>query len=423
MSAPERIAIIGTGIAGMACGYFLHKRYDLTFYEKNFYIGGHTNTVCVDEDGTEIPIDTGFMVYNEITYPNLTRLFRELEVSTKPTSMSFSVQHVPSGLEFCGNSIRGLFSQRRNFLRPSFLRLLHQISRFNKESVQVLDDDSYASCTLQEYVQTKQYGSDFLDKYLIPMSSAVWSTPRDQMLEFPASTLVRFFHNHGFLGLNTQHPWRTIAGGSRNYRQKLIAPFQTRIRMNRGATGAFRNEKGVTVADSTGAKESFDKIIFACHADQALQILGDPNEQETRLLHAFQYQKNLATVHTDSSVMPRSQRAWSSWNYRMEQNGHPELSASTIYYMNSLQQVSDKRHYFVSVNDPGKVRDEAVIRQIEYEHPVFSIKAIKAQKELQRLNDNGKTYFCGSYFKYGFHEDGLNSAIEVCKRLKGDAWA
>lgn len=414
-----RIAVIGTGIAGMGCGYFLHRDNELTFYEQNPYVGGHTNTIVVQESERPVYIDTGFMVYNEGTYPNLTRLFRELQVPSMPTSMSFSVQHVPSGLEFCGSGISGMFAQRKNLLSPSFMSLLGQIHRFNKESVGILEDIRYSTYSLNEYVRERGYGEEFLHKYLIPMSSAVWSTPPDRMLGFPAMTLVRFFKNHGFLGLDCQHTWRTIVNGSQAYREKLIAPFRGKIYTNRAAVKVVRDGTRVTVRDSQGGAQTFDKVILACHADQALRLLENPTGAETRLLSEFKYQNNRVALHTDACVMPKTRRAWSSWNYRIEMNGDGSLHPSTIYYMNSLQKVSDRRDYFVSINDSGKVDPGRVLLNLEYEHPVFSLGAIRAQRDLTQLNWNGHVYFCGSYFKYGFHEDAFASALDLCRNITG----
>ncbi|HSP06856.1 MAG TPA: FAD-dependent oxidoreductase [Acidobacteriota bacterium] len=414
----ESIAIIGTGIAGMACGHFLHRRCAVTFYERNDYIGGHTNTVTVTENGREIPIDTGFMVYNEVTYRHLTALFRELDVPTKNTSMSFSVQHVPSGLEFSGSGLNGLFAQRRNLLRPSYYSLLRQIHRFNTECLEVLEQEKYREYTLFRYVSEKGYGDDFLKRYAVPMSSAVWSTPPDAMLQFPAFTLVKFFQNHGFLGLNTQHQWKTVVGGSRTYRDRLIAPFRDRIHTRRAAVRVGHANGRAVVVDSQGHRAFYDRVILACHADEAFALLESPTPREQELLRPFRYQKNRATLHMDASVMPHTRRAWSSWNYRIgarPENGR--TATSVIYWMNSLQHVSQTQDYFVSIDDPGWVRPEMVLRTIDYEHPVFSLEAIRAQKSLGELNASGPIYYCGSYFGYGFHEDALASAVELCRGL------
>jgi len=413
----KSIAIIGTGIAGMACGHFLHPRYDLTVYERNDYAGGHTNTVLVSEEGRTIPVDTGFMVYNEVTYPELTKLLAALNVETKPTSMSFSVQHVPSGLEFCGSGLNGLFAQRKNLVKPRFWKLLWEINRFNAEAPKILDDPKYEDYSLKTYAEEMGFSREFLDKYLIPMSSAVWSTPADTMLDFPAVTLVRFFKNHGFLGLDTQHPWRTVTGGSRMYRDKIIRPFRDRLFVNRPAVRVSRQNGKAQVTDKSGQTVEYDGVIFASHGDETLALLADPTPREQALLSPFRYEKNIATLHTDASVMPRTRAAWSSWNYRSELNRRGESVASTIYWMNSLQGVSDKHDYFVSINDPGRIQPLKIIQTIDYTHPIFSVDAIRAQKELPQLNENGVTYFCGSYFRYGFHEDALISAIAVCKKL------
>jgi len=417
------IAIIGTGIAGMGCGHFLHRNHDVALFEQNEYVGGHTNTVTVDEEGTPIPIDTGFMVYNEVTYPHLTRLFGELGVPTMETSMSFSVQHVPSGLEFSGSGLNGLFGQRRNLFSPSFYRLLRNVSRFNKEASEILDDPRYLDYTLDRYVAEKGYSADFLHRYLIPMSSAVWSTPPDKMLNFPAMTLVRFFKNHGFLGLDTQHQWRTVSGGSRVYRDLMIAPFKDKIHVRTPVRRVLRQAEQVVVETSDGSRRLFDKVIFASHADQTLAILGDATEHEHRLLDKFKYQTNVATLHTDTCVMPGNRRIWSSWNYRIITDADGRVRPSTIYYMNSLQKVSRKKDYFVSIDDPGTVRPDRILKTITYEHPLYTPQAAAAQRELASLNENGPVYFCGSYFRYGFHEDALASAIQLCERIiGGNVW-
>lgn len=416
-----RLAIIGTGIAGLGCAYFLRSKFDCTLFEQNDYAGGHTNTVTVDEDGRTIPIDTGFMVYNEVTYPHLTRLFKELNVRIKPTSMSFSVQHKPSGLEFNGSSFNHLFAQRRNLLNPRFLRMLLQIDRFNREAVKALNDPKFEEMTLKKYVDEKNYGDDFLRFYLVPMSSAVWSTPPELMFEFPAITLIRFFHNHGFLGIQTQHPWLTVEGGARNYVAKMSEFFKGKIRLNQKVKRVFRESDKVKIV-TDGGEERYDKVIFACHADQGLSILGDDAaNEERRLLGEFKYQTNSALLHTDASVMPETRFAWASWNYRI---GHGE--SSTHYWMNNLQGVSERVNYFVSLNDPGTIHPQKIIKTISYEHPLFSLGTIRAQKELPSLNrvsENQTIYFCGSYFKYGFHEDALTSSLELCRTiLKESIW-
>jgi predicted NAD/FAD-binding protein len=338
----EKIAIIGTGIAGMGCGHFLHQDYDISLFEQNNYIGGHTNTVTVDEAGTPVHIDTGFMVFNFQTYPNLCKLFDEIKAPIKKTDMSFSVQHVPSKLEYCGSGFNGLFAQRKQLFSLKHWKMLLQIGRFNEQSIKILDDPKYQNHTLGEYIREFGFGEDMLWKYLVPMSSAVWSTPMELMLGFPAVSLIRFFYNHGFLGLNTQHQWYTLDGGSRMYRDILIKPFQEKIQIGRAAVSVKKEANGVSVLLSDGTTELFDKVIIATHGDQALGLLEEPSVLQDKLLSKFKYQKNIATLHTDESIMPQNRLTWSSWNYRIEatENG---LQPSIIYWMNQLQGVSKKK--------------------------------------------------------------------------------
>lgn len=408
-----RTAIIGTGIAGMGCGHFLPPTDDITFYEQLDYVGGHTNTVTVDEDGKPVYVDTGFMVFNYQTYPNLCKLFEQIKAPVKKTDMSFSVQHIASGLEYSGSSVNHLFAQRRNLFSPSYIRMLMQIARFNKESVRILDDPKYANHTIGQYIREGGFGEDMLWKYLVPMSSAVWSTPMQQMLDFPAVTLIRFFYNHGFLGLHTQHQWYTLDKGSQSYREILIAPFRNRIHINRKAVKVTRMPNGkVTVHAADGTAQEYDRVILACHGDQALALLAAPTNMEQQVLSAFKYQYNKAVLHTDEQTMPVKKLAWSSWNYRIE-NEQP----STIYWMNQLQGVSEKKNYFVSINPHANLNASKIIKEIDYEHPLFDLVAIEAQSALPQLNADGPVYFCGSYFKYGFHEDAFTSAVHLCSQL------
>lgn len=419
----KKIAIIGTGISGMAAGYFLRNDYDITFFEKNGYAGGHTNTLMVDEDGDQISMDSAFMVYNEVTYPNLTRLFHELQVETCDTNMSFSVQHLPSGLEYCGTGLNGLFAQRRNIVNPMHYKMLMDISRFNKESIEVLDNNKYTHYSLEQYFKEKQYGRAMLDKYLIPMSSAVWSTPVDNMLQFPIATLVQFFKNHGFLGMDTQHQWRTVVGGSRNYRDKILKYFEGKVLTNTPITAIRREKEGIKLKDASDQVYSFDKAIIASHADQTLQLLVDATAEERSVLKMFPYLANRATLHADASIMPKCRGAWSSWNYRMRQTGE-DIKTTTIYHMNSLQNVSQKKDYFMSINELGEINPDKVIWERTYYHPLYTMQSIDGQRRLEALNDNGQIYFAGAYFKYGFHEDGLNSGINVARKILGrEVWS
>ncbi len=339
--------------------------------------------------------------------------------------MSFSVQYRPLNLEFSGSSLNHLFAQRRNLFNPRYIRMLLNINRFNREAVDALENPAYEEYTVLRYVTERRYGDDFLNAYLIPMSSAVWSTPPEKMLSFPARTLIRFFHNHGFLGLHTQHPWRTVTGGARSYVQKMTAGWRDKIRLNAAVSGVRRREGRVEVTLEDGSRRAFDRAIIASHADQALRMLSDPTPLERGLLSAFKYQYNKTLLHSDASVMPRTKRAWSSWNYAADRAADGSVKPSVHYWMNSLQDLPGREQYFVSLNAAG-VDPAKVVRTIEYEHPLFDLGALIAQKELPGLNRAGEetsTYYCGSYFKYGFHEDALSSALELCRQiLKEPLW-
>lgn len=407
-----KTAIIGTGISGLACAHFLKDESDLTLFEKEHRIGGHSNTVEFEEDGRMLPLDTGFMVYNEVTYPHLTRLFKELDVATKPTAMSFSVQHVPDGVELNGGSLNLLFAQRKNLFRPRFWKALIQINRFNKETVAELANPQYGDMPLAEYVKARGYGADFLRWYLSPMAAAVWSSPPERIDSFPARTLMRFWHNHGFLGLDTQHPWRTVSGGSREYVKKLTAPFADRIVTGNAVTSVTGTR--LTLAD--GSTHDFDRIIFASHGDQSLALLADPTALEKDILGKFHYQPNRAVVHTDERFMPRTRRAWASWNYHISSSG----KHSTHYWMNSLQGVSEKQNYFVSINPPEGIDPKKIHHELNYEHPLFTTDAITAQSRIPELHEAARItgrHYCGAWQRYGFHEDGIWSAHRLCAEI------
>ena len=410
----------------MTCGYFLHKHFDVQLFEQNSHVGGHSLTIDAEEGSRKVPIDMGFMVFNKKTYPNLTRLFNELDVPIKNSKMSFSVQHLSLDLEFCGSSLNHLFAQRANLLRPRFWRMLLQINRFNKEALFALESGDFDTLTLQEYVEEKGYGEDFLSLYIIPMSSAIWSAPPKLMLQFPATTLLRFFHNHGFLGLDTQHQWLTPDGGSKQYVHRLTSSFKKNIRTSDGVTKIIRENGKVTVRTQNGRIEAFDKVIMASHADQSLKLLDQPCELESRLLSRFLYQKNIGTLHTDASQMPKRQLCWASWNYRIKKDDEGNLHPRTIYWMNSLQDVSEKENYFVSINGKEEIKEDKIIKQVEFEHPLFDGAAVGAQSQLIDLNNRSEdqsVYFCGSYFKFGFHEDALVSAMDLCSTiLKRPLW-
>jgi predicted NAD/FAD-binding protein len=427
-----RTAIIGTGIAGLGTAHFLHRAgHDITCFGAETHAGGHSHTVEASEPGggPVFPIDTGFMVFNRVTYPQLCRLFDALRVPTKRTDMSFAVRDRASGLEWCGSSLNHLFAQRRNLFRPRFIRMLLAVNRFNREAVAAFDDPATLRESLADYVRRRGYGEDFWHQYLVPMSSAVWSTPPERMLEFPAATLLRFFHNHGFLGLHTQHPWWTVDGGSREYVRRLIAPFAERVRLGQAVTRVVRHGpgRGVTVVTADGREASFERAVLATHADHALALLDAPTPDERRLLGAFHYQDNVATLHTDASLMPRARLAWASWVYDLALDADGRVSPATHYWMNRLQGVGRREQFLVSINHPERIDPARVLRTIPCEHPLFDLGALGAQTELPRLNAGARgtteTFFAGSYFRYGFHEDAFLSAVQVAELLLGrDPW-
>lgn len=413
----QKLAIIGSGIAGMGCAHKLQHQYDITVFEQGDYIGGHTNTITLEEDGKPIYLDTGFMVFNYETYPNLTEMFAEITAPVIKTDMSFSVQFLPKKLEYSGSSLNHLFAQRKNIFNISYLKMLMQINRFNKQSIEILDQPAYQDYSIGKFFKEFGYSDDMLWQYLIPMSAAVWSAPMEQILDFPAVTLIRFFKNHGFLGLDTQHQWYTLQNGSQAYREKLIGPFRDRIRINNKIVSVKRLENGkVEVVNSINERFEFDKVIMACHADQTFETVKNKTTLETELLSKFKYQLNKAVVHTDEDQMPKAKLAWSSWNYRVEKQGD-KLLPSTIYWMNNLQGVSKKTNYFVSINPSATLNADKVIKQIDYHHPLFDVPAMRAQERLHELNENGPIYYCGSYFKYGFHEDAYKSAVDLCLKM------
>ena len=404
-------------MAGMSSAYFLNDEYDLTIFEKNDYVGGHTNTITVETPTETVDFDTGFMVFNEETYPNMINLFNRLGVLYKDTSMSFSVAHRRRDIEFSGTGLNGLFGQRKNLLRPKFYKLLLEIDRFNKTAVDFLSKNSSEEMTISEYLKKNNFSDEMKNLYLVPMSSAVWSTSHETMDKFPAKTLIRFFDNHGFLGLNTQHQWKTVIGGSKNYRDKLIEEYKERIITNSPVQNVkLENDKKVRVQTE---KDDllFDKVLIASHADEALRMRENPSELELKLLSAFKYQDNMATVHFDESVMPKNKNLWSSWNYITPEKNNDSY---TVYWMNSLQHVSKKKNYFININGQNYVSPDQIHRQIKYSHPLFNIETESAQKILPKLNnDNSPIYYAGSYFRYGFHEDALMSGIDASESILG----
>lgn len=421
----EKIAIVGSGIGGLGCLRFLAAHHDVTLFERDARPGGHAHTIDVPATaGRTQPMDTGFMVFNETTYPHLCRLFKELGVAWKDAPMSFSVRHDPTGIEWCGSSLRHLFAQKRNLLSPRFWKLLLQVNRFNglaRTGWRTLEAET---TSLRDWCARHGLGQDFLDLYLIPMSSAVWSTPPEKMLGFPAAALLRFFHNHGFLGLDTQHQWLTPVDGSRTYVRALLARHPAALRLG-VAVRAVRRAGAQVVVTTDAGEEAFDRVILAGHADQSLALLADADAEERRTLGAFAYNRNVATVHSDIAPMPRTRLAWSAWNYQTWTGPRGE-ETSTHYWMNALQGLEPARPYFVTINHPDRLDPQKTLLSIPVEHPLFSLEALEAQGRVQGLNERtgARVHFAGAWQRYGFHEDGLWSAHRLCSFLLGrDAWA
>ncbi len=413
----KKLAIIGSGIAGMGAAYRLRDEYDITIFEQNHYVGGHTNTIDVDDDGRPLPIDTGFIVYNETTYPNLTRLFAELNVQTENTDMSFSVGNRVTNFEWSGRNVGGIFAQRSNLFKPRFLKFLLEANRFNNTAATHLDDER-TDVPMGEYLRRQGYSEYFKENYVLAMGSAVWSTPLDKMEEFPARTLIQFFKNHGMLGYTTQLQWRTVSNGSRNYMNKILAKLGKPVRVNQAVRSIAREANHALVRTDEG-EHRFDRVLVAAHGDQALRLLADPTQTEEELLSKFKYEKNRAILHTDVGAMPTRKRAWAAWNFMYRPaEGDREHRTTTVYYMNYLQNLKTKHDYFVSINEFDELDESRIIRVLDYEHPLFDGPAIAAQGRLDELNESGPIFFCGSYFRYGFHEDALWSGLRAAEKIK-----
>ena len=408
-----RIAIIGSGISGLVAAYRLSDQHDVTVFEANDYVGGHTNTVRV-ELGDEIhDVDTGFIVFNDRTYPNFCSLLKELDVPSDPTSMSFSVRSDRTGLEYNGTSLNGLFSQRSNLFRPRFYRMIRDILRFNREA-QTSASDASDDSTVSDFLSENRYSDEFAQHYLLPMGSAIWSCPTSTFADFPIRFIVQFYKNHGLLSLRDRPTWRVVRGGSNQYVAALTRRFRERIRLNCPVESVVRLDDGVRVQPRSSANETFEEVVFACHSDQALTILGnDASPTERDVLSEFPYEPNTAVLHTDTSVLPKRTRAWASWNYRIP--AAPSHHATVTYDMNRLQHISSKNVFCVTLNGCDGIDEQKVIRRFQYSHPIFTARRAKAQKRHSELIRTNRTSFCGAYWGNGFHEDGVNSAIAVCE--------
>jgi len=411
-----KIAIIGSGIAGLASAYYLHKTHDITLFEANDYPGGHTHTHAIEWAGKTWAIDTGFIVFNDWTYPNFIKLMDELNVPYQPSAMSFSVKCERTGVEYNGTTLNSLFAQRRNLLRPSFLRMIKDILRFNKEAPSWLetgDDD----ITLGEYLQAHGYSQVFQDHYIIPMGAAIWSSGRAAMLTFPARYFMRFFHNHGMLSVDKRPVWRVIQGGSRSYVEPLTQGFRERIRLSTPVHSVSRDGRGVTVKPQGGEAEQFDAVVFACHSDQALRLLADPSEAERDILGAIPYQENEAILHTDASVLPKTRLAWAAWNYHITQQDRERVALT--YDMNILQGLEAPETFCVTLNYAEVINPARIIKRLSYHHPVYTRAGIAAQQRHGEISGVNRSYYAGAYWGFGFHEDGLKSALRVVEQIAG----
>lgn len=418
-----KIAIIGTGIAGNVAAYRLSREHDITVFEADSRIGGHTNTVDVELQGRHYAIDTGFIVYNDWTYPNFIELLKELDVPTQASDMSFSVRCERSGLEYNGATMNQLFAQRGNLLRPSFYRMLRDILRFNREAPGLLDGGG-GELTLNEYLVSNHYSREFIEQYIVPMGAAIWSASPQGMGGVPVGFFVRFFHNHGLLSVNDRPTWRVIQGGSSSYLKKLVAGHVDRIRLNSPVEWIKRRPGQVEIKAAGAEPETFGRVFIACHSDQALALLADASPVEREVLGAIQYQSNEAVLHTDASLMPRRRRAWASWNYHIAQQGGDQHGRVALTYnMNILQRLQAAEQFCVTLNHSNAIDPSKIICSVDYDHPIFDQRAIAAQQRHHEINRGLNTYFCGAYWRYGFHEDGVVSAMAALEHFESEMQA
>ncbi len=405
-----KIAIVGAGISGLTAWYLLRRHHEVTLFEANDWIGGHTHTVRVRDEDRELAVDTGFIVFNERTYPNFIRLLKALGVASQKSDMSFSVRCEDSGIEYNGTSLDTLFAQRRNLLRPSFLSMVRDILRFNRDATRFAANGS-ADITLGDFIREHGYGRSFVERYIVPMGAAIWSAEPSRMLEFPFPTFARFFDNHGFLTVDDRPQWYVVKGGSSTYVERLVAGFEDSVRTNCPIASVRRDADGVHVRTRGGTVERFDRVIIAAHSDQALRMLEDPSDAERAVLSAIPYQKNAVTLHTDSSILPRRRKAWAAWNYHRD--GEGELGVT--YWMNRLQSLTSKREYCVTLNRDERLASGAILQKFEYEHPIYTRDAIQAQSRVDSIQGVRNTFYCGAYLGYGFHEDGVKSGLAVAR--------
>jgi len=410
-----KIAIIGTGVAGCAAAYYLNKDHDITVFEANGYIGGHVNTIDVNDDGNKLSIDTGFIVFNDKTYPNFLSLMDEIGQQSQDSVMSFSVVNKLKNLEYSGSTVNGLFSQRRNIFSLSFLNMIKDILRFNRTKSNQFE--SLGSLSLKDFLRKNNYSMQFAEDYLLPMASSIWSAEQKEILSMPIKFLHNFFHNHGLLQIKNRPQWKVIQGGSREYIRKLSATYLEKINLNTKVQSIERNEESVTIgAADRGISEDFDYVFIATHSDQAMAMLKNPSQCEEEVLSAIKYQENEAILHTDISLMPSRKRAWAAWNYHLGETSKTRVNLT--YSMNILQNLKSDTQYFVTLNSSDIIKPECIIRDFKYHHPVFDSDAILAQQRHKEINSGNRTFFCGAYWRNGFHEDGLVSAQKAVSHFK-----
>lgn len=411
-----KLAIIGAGISGLTAAYRLHRDHDVTVFEANDYVGGHTNTVDVEIEGEHFAIDTGFIVYNLRTYPNFVAMLAELGVDSHETTMGFSVRDDETNLEYSGESLSGLFAQRRNLFRPSFYRLVADILRFYRESPRLISEID-PEMTVSQFFARFRYSTSFIDQFLVPMGSAIWSCPRDKFRDFPMRFMLEFYQNHGLLSLTNRPIWRVINNGSRTYVKAITAGFRDRIRLQSPVIRVHRHLDSVEVTVKNDSPQRFDHVIFACHSDQALRMLGDEaTGSEREILGSFPYEKNIAVLHTDVAVLPRRRQAWASWNYCIP--AEKSDAATVTYLMNMLQGIKSRHQFCVTLNDESSIQPRKVIQQFEYQHPRFTSNRASAIARRHELLNSNRSSFCGAYWGNGFHEDGVNSALAVVAALQ-----
>jgi predicted NAD/FAD-binding protein len=409
-----KIAVIGTGIAGLGAAYLLDRRHEITVFEKAGRLGGHARTLTVDYDGKKVPVDTGFIVFNEPNYPQLSAMFAHLGVATHKSDMTFAASIRDGWLEWGAKDLNAVFGQRRNLLRPRFALLARDVLRFNARAQATVEDRP--DLTLDGMIAALKLGDWFRRFYLLPMCSAIWSCPPAEMMNFPARTLIRFMANHRLLSASGQPQWYTVTGGAQEYVSRLSASFADRVRLNCGAARVIRNAHGAVVTGTDGSQTAFDQVVFACHGDEALALLADADARERSALSAFRYQRNVAVLHRDSSVMPRAKNCWASWIYSSD-GDMMEPKLSVTYWMNLLQGIPGDTPLFVTLNPKRPIAADKIFDSHEFFHPVFDHDALAAQDRVQAMQGSRNTWFCGAHLRHGFHEDGLASAVHVARLL------